>query len=46
MRMDFHRELEMQKRRILERAQTEIAKIRHSDGDEEENDVSAENASA
>lgn len=44
MRMDFHRDLEMQKRRILERAQAEIAKIRH--GDEEENDVSAENASA
>ncbi|XP_059456942.1 trihelix transcription factor ASIL2-like [Corylus avellana] len=44
MRMDFHRDLEMQKRRILERAQAEISKIRH--GDDEENDVSAENASA
>ncbi|KAM3699830.1 hypothetical protein ACJW31_05G055500 [Castanea mollissima] len=43
MRMDFHRELEKQKRQILERAQTEIAKIRQ--GDDEENDISAENAS-
>ncbi|XWS20320.1 hypothetical protein CRYUN_Cryun31cG0091200 [Craigia yunnanensis] len=43
MRMDFHRELEMQKRQITERVQAEIAKIQQ--GDEEENDVSAENAS-
>ncbi|KAG6665288.1 trihelix transcription factor ASIL2-like [Carya illinoinensis] len=43
MRMDFHRELEMQKRQILERAHAEIVKIRQ--GDDEENDVSAENAS-
>ncbi|XVF25014.1 hypothetical protein REPUB_Repub13aG0177600 [Reevesia pubescens] len=43
MRMDFHRELEMQKRQIMERAQAEIAKIQH--GDDEENDVSAGNAS-
>ncbi|KAK9280910.1 hypothetical protein L1049_003801 [Liquidambar formosana] len=43
MRMDFHRDLEMQKRQILERAQAEIAKIRQ--GDDEENDVSAENIS-
>ncbi|XP_007024104.2 PREDICTED: trihelix transcription factor ASIL2 [Theobroma cacao] len=43
MRMDFHRELEMQKRQIMERAQAEIAKIQQ--GDDEENDVSAENAS-
>ncbi|KAL5539072.1 hypothetical protein UlMin_044224 [Ulmus minor] len=43
MRMDFHRDLEMQKRQIMERAQAEIAKIRH--GDDEENDVSAENPS-
>ncbi|GAV75812.1 Myb_DNA-bind_4 domain-containing protein [Cephalotus follicularis] len=43
MRMDFHREMEMQKRQIMERAQTEIAKIRQ--GEDEENDVSAENAS-
>lgn len=42
MRMDFHRELEMQKRQILERARDEIAKIRQGD---EENDVSAENVS-
>lgn len=43
MRMDFHRELELQKRQILERAQAEIAKIRR--GDDEENDVSTENIS-
>ncbi|KAI4355665.1 hypothetical protein L6164_004414 [Bauhinia variegata] len=40
MRMDFHKELEMQKRQILERVQAEIAKIRQRD---EENDDSAEN---
>ncbi|XP_057472325.1 trihelix transcription factor ENAP1-like [Actinidia eriantha] len=43
MRMDFHRELELHKRQILERAQAEIAKIRQ--GDPEENDLSAENVS-
>ncbi|CAB4272650.1 unnamed protein product [Prunus armeniaca] len=43
MRMDFHRDLEMQKRQIMERAQAEIAKIQQ--GDDEENDISAENAS-
>uniref|UniRef100_A0A5B7ARS5 Putative Alcohol dehydrogenase transcription factor Myb/SANT-like family protein n=1 Tax=Davidia involucrata TaxID=16924 RepID=A0A5B7ARS5_DAVIN len=43
MRMDFHRELELQKRQILERGQAEIAKIRQ--GDDEENDISAENVS-
>lgn len=43
MRMDFHRELEAQKRQILERAKAEIAKIRQ--GDYEENNGSAENAS-
>ncbi|OMO66759.1 hypothetical protein COLO4_30368 [Corchorus olitorius] len=43
MRMDFHRELETQKRQIMERAQAEIAKIQQ--GDDEENDVSADNAS-
>ncbi|XP_065866882.1 trihelix transcription factor ENAP1-like [Euphorbia lathyris] len=43
MRMDFQKELEMQKRQIMERAQAEIAKIRQSD--EEENDISADNAS-
>ncbi|GAB4842162.1 hypothetical protein Ancab_012120 [Ancistrocladus abbreviatus] len=41
MRMDFQREMEMQSREILERAQAEIAKIRR--GDDEENDASAEN---
>ncbi|XP_059640967.1 trihelix transcription factor ENAP1-like [Cornus florida] len=43
MRMDFHRELELQKWKILERAQAEIAKIRQRD--DEENDVSAGNVS-
>ncbi|XP_021887906.1 trihelix transcription factor ASIL1-like [Carica papaya] len=42
MRMDFHRELEMQKRQIMERAQAEIAKIRQ--GDDEGNEISAGNA--
>ncbi|XP_044496243.1 trihelix transcription factor ASIL1-like [Mangifera indica] len=37
MRMDFHRDLEMQKRQIMERAQAEIAKIRR--GIDVENDV-------
>ncbi|PHT32198.1 hypothetical protein CQW23_28535 [Capsicum baccatum] len=43
MRMNFHRELEMQKRQIVERAQAEIARIRQ--GSDEENDISAENVS-
>lgn len=43
MRMDFQRQLEMQRREILERAQTEIAKIRR--GNDDENDLSAENLS-
>ncbi|KAL0380437.1 UNVERIFIED_CONTAM: Trihelix transcription factor ASIL1 [Sesamum angustifolium] len=43
MRMDFHRDLELQKRQILERAQAEIAKIWQ--GDDEDNIVSAENLS-
>ncbi|XP_068653128.1 trihelix transcription factor ENAP1-like [Aristolochia californica] len=43
MRMKFHRDLEVQKRQILERAQAEIAKIRQ--GDDEEMDVSMENFS-
>ncbi|XP_022721409.1 trihelix transcription factor ASIL1-like isoform X2 [Durio zibethinus] len=43
MRMDFHRELEMEKRQIMKRVQAEIAKMQQ--GDDEENDVSAENAS-
>ncbi|XP_043707065.1 trihelix transcription factor ASIL2-like isoform X1 [Telopea speciosissima] len=43
MRMEFHRDLEMQKRQILERTQAEIAKIRQCD--DEDIDVSAENMS-
>ncbi|KAK4413879.1 Trihelix transcription factor ASIL2 [Sesamum alatum] len=43
MRMDFHKDLELQKRQILERAQAEIAKI--WEGDDEDNVVSAENLS-
>lgn len=43
MRMDFHRDLELQKRQILDRAQAEITKARQ--GDYEENDASAENVS-
>ncbi|KAF9616846.1 hypothetical protein IFM89_032696 [Coptis chinensis] len=43
MRMDFHRDLELQKRQIMERAHAEIAKIRQ--GDDEEIDVSTENTS-
>ncbi|TMW93341.1 hypothetical protein EJD97_011853 [Solanum chilense] len=43
MRMDFYRELELQKRQIMERAQAEIARIRQ--GSDEENDMSAENVS-
>ncbi|KAB2026584.1 hypothetical protein ES319_D06G230100v1 [Gossypium barbadense] len=35
MRMDFHRELEMQKQHIMERAQAEIAKIQQQADDEE-----------
>ncbi|KAL9677834.1 hypothetical protein QQ045_015670 [Rhodiola kirilowii] len=44
MRMDFHRDLEQQKKLILERAQAEIAKIWQSDN--EENGASAENISS
>ncbi|KAH6758285.1 hypothetical protein C2S51_018520, partial [Perilla frutescens var. frutescens] len=40
MRMDFHRDLELQKRKIIERAQAEIAKIQQ--GEDEDN---AENIS-
>ena len=43
MRMDFQRDLEMQKRQIMERAQAEIAKIRR--GEEGYFDVTAENES-
>ncbi|MFS7974249.1 putative transcription factor MYB family [Helianthus anomalus] len=42
MRMDFHRDLELQKRQILDRAQAEITK---GHGDYEDNDVSAGNVS-
>ncbi|KAL2932473.1 Trihelix transcription factor ASIL2 [Bienertia sinuspersici] len=45
MRMDFYRQLETQRREILERAQAEIAKIRQGHDDENENDLSAENLS-
>ncbi|KAG1346264.1 trihelix transcription factor ASIL1 [Cocos nucifera] len=53
MRKDFQRDLEVHKRKILERAQAEIAKIRAEEGEEEEEeeseddeiDVSAENLS-
>ncbi|KAI3670998.1 hypothetical protein L1987_87644 [Smallanthus sonchifolius] len=38
MRMDFQKELELQKKQILERAQAEIAKIREGD-DEDANSV-------
>ncbi|KAF7814289.1 trihelix transcription factor ASIL2-like [Senna tora] len=41
MRMDFQKELETQKRQILERVQSEIAKLHQRD--EEENDDSIEN---
>ncbi|XP_071711789.1 trihelix transcription factor ENAP1-like [Rutidosis leptorrhynchoides] len=37
MRMEFHKDLELQKRQILERAQAEIAKV--GQGDYEDNDV-------
>ncbi|CAL5438489.1 unnamed protein product [Camellia sinensis] len=43
MRMDFQRELEVQKKQILERAQAAIAKIQ--EGDDDETDGSAENLS-
>lgn len=43
MKMDFYRDLEMQKRQIMERAQAEIAKI--GQGDDDKNDASADNAS-
>ncbi|XP_028788949.1 trihelix transcription factor ASIL1 [Neltuma alba] len=41
MRMEFQKELEMQKRQIFEKVQNEIAKLQQRD--EEENDESAEN---
>ncbi|KAF5748606.1 hypothetical protein HS088_TW04G00564 [Tripterygium wilfordii] len=46
MREDFRRELELQKKQILEKAQTEIAKNRDAnDNDEDTDDDSAENLS-
>ncbi|KAL4195437.1 hypothetical protein AMTRI_Chr05g64620 [Amborella trichopoda] len=50
MRMDFQRELELQKRHIMERAQAEIAKMREEEEEEEEDedeeiDVSVTNVS-
>ncbi|GFQ05733.1 trihelix transcription factor asil2 [Phtheirospermum japonicum] len=38
MRRDFQRELEMQKKQIVERAQAEIAKIKEIDDDDEDED--------
>ena len=43
MRLDFNRELELQKKQILERAQAEIVKIQEVD--EDETDTSTENLS-
>ncbi|XP_047963546.1 trihelix transcription factor ASIL1-like [Salvia hispanica] len=43
MRMDFHRDMDLQKRQILEKAQADIEKIWH--GDDEDNDASPENVS-
>ncbi|KAG2713181.1 hypothetical protein I3843_04G155200 [Carya illinoinensis] len=42
MRLEFQRELELQKKQILERAQTEIAKMQEED-DDEDSDSSEEN---
>ncbi|KAG2713182.1 hypothetical protein I3843_04G155200 [Carya illinoinensis] len=44
MRLEFQRELELQKKQILERAQTEIAKMQEED-DDEDSDSSEENLS-
>ncbi|KAK6148879.1 hypothetical protein DH2020_016404 [Rehmannia glutinosa] len=41
MRMDFHRDLEFQKRQILERAQAEIEKIRRGDDDDNDDNGSS-----
>ncbi|KAH6803227.1 Alcohol dehydrogenase transcription factor Myb/SANT-like family protein [Perilla frutescens var. frutescens] len=44
MRQDFQRELELQKKQIVDRAQAEIAKLRAMDDDDDENtDTSVEN---
>lgn len=42
MRKEFHRDLELQKRQILDRAQAEIARLRQEDGDDEEEERSDE----
>jgi hypothetical protein len=49
VRLDFNRELELQKKQILDRAQAEISKIQEAvddaDGDDEDTDTSADNLS-
>jgi hypothetical protein len=45
MRLEFQRELELQKKQILERAQAEIAKMQEEDDDDEDSDASEENLS-
>ena len=45
MRLDFQRELELQKKQILERAQAEIAKMQEEVEDDEDSDASEENLS-
>ncbi|MCL7036314.1 hypothetical protein MKW94_017161 [Papaver nudicaule] len=45
MRIEFHRDIELHRRKILERAQAEIAKMMDEDEDDEEDDVSVENMS-
>ncbi|ONK59103.1 uncharacterized protein A4U43_C08F3000 [Asparagus officinalis] len=42
MRMEFHRDLEVQKRQILERGQAEIARIRQEEGEDEEEEEEEE----
>ncbi|ONK76585.1 uncharacterized protein A4U43_C03F29840 [Asparagus officinalis] len=42
MRKEFHRDLEVQKRQILERAQVEIERIRQEEGEEEEEEEEEE----
>lgn len=46
MRMEFHTELELQKKQILERAQAEIAKIRQGDDDDDDDDETDTDESA
>ncbi|XP_051131902.1 trihelix transcription factor ASIL2 [Andrographis paniculata] len=43
MRQDFQRDLEMQKKQIVDRAQAEIAKLRDMDDEEDNTDSSSEN---